>query len=180
MKIEPSGAIDVDRREHALVLRHEHRVGRLVEEDHPRDERHRRDGGALERAVVAGRHLVARAGEVERDLVALDHDGDLDRELHPSRAPVVVEPADLGLVAAVRHLRDLLPQHLLGVLEPGPRDPEHRLLAVAAEQLGVALPRQLAGGDHRLDVAVVEARRADVLEDVVPQARPARRPSPAA
>ncbi len=160
----------VDRGEHALVLRHEHRVGRLVQEDHPRDERHRRDGGALERAVVARRHLVARAGEIERDLVALDHDRDLDRELDAPRAPVVVEPTDLGLVAAVRHLCDLLPQHLLGVLEPGACDPEHRLLAVAVEKLGVARPRQLAGGDHRLDVAVVEARRADVLEDVLPQA----------
>ena len=144
-------------------------MGRLVEEDHPRDEGHGRDGRALEGAVEAGRHLVARAGQVERDLVALDLDGDLDRQLDAAVDAVVVEPADLGLVAPVRHLRDLRAQHALRVLEPRVGGAEHRLLPVAVEQLGVAALGQLAGGDHRLDVAVVEGRRADVVEDVLPE-----------
>ena len=162
---------DVDRGEHALVLGHEHGVGRLVEEDHPRDERHRGDGRPFVRAVVPGRHLGARAREVEGDLVACDLDGDLDRQLDAPVDAVVVEPADVGLVPPVRHLGDLRAEHLLGVVEPGLGDAEYGLLPIASEELDVASLRKLAGGDHRPDVPVVEARRADVLEDVLPQAR---------
>ena len=62
----------LDGLQHPLVLRHEDRVRGLVEEDHPDDERHRGNRRPLVRAVVAGRHLVARAGQVDRQLVAVD------------------------------------------------------------------------------------------------------------
>ena len=39
----------------------------------------------------------------------------------------------------------------------------------SAQQLEVALPGELAGGDHRLDVAAVVRRRPRVLEDVLPE-----------
>ena len=52
----------LDRTEHALVLGHEDRIGRFVEEHHAGDKRHARDRRPLVRTVVARRHLGARAG----------------------------------------------------------------------------------------------------------------------
>ena len=170
LKIEPAGRDHVDGPRHALVLRHIDRMRHGIEEDHPRDEGHGRAGGALEGHVVAGRHLVAGAGQVVGDLVAGDDHLDLDRQLAAAVHPVVVEVAHGRLVFAVRNFGDLAPQHLFGIVHPVPAGVFDGAEPVALDQVEIAPLGELAGGDHRLHVAFVGRGRAHVLQDVPPQA----------
>ena len=163
------GRDDIDRPRHALVLRHVDRVGHGIEEDHPRDERHGGAGRALEGHVEAGWYLVAGAGEVVGDLVALDDHLDLDRQFAASVDPVVVQIADPRLVFAVGDLGDFPPEHLLGIGHPVLAGLLDDAQPIALDQVEVAPLGELAGRDHRLDVALVGRRRAHVLQDVAPE-----------
>ena len=163
------GRDHLDRTKHALVLGDEDRVGGLVEEHHAGDKRHARDRRALVRAVVARRHLGARAGQVDNHLVAFDAHNNLDWQLLATVASVVVEPAVLGAVLAVGDLGDLLAEHPLGVIHPMVGCAQHSLFAVAPDEVCEAILGALAGRDHGLDVAPVVGRGAGVLENVLKQ-----------
>ncbi len=115
--------------------------------------------------VVAGRHLRVGAGQVDRDLVALDADGRLHPQADAPVARVVVEPARRRLVLAVRDLLDLRAEHALGVVHPVVAGAHHGFHAVALDEPEEALAAELAGGQHRVHVAAVHRLRADVLED---------------
>ncbi len=165
LKIVPFGAITFTGPEDAVVLRHVLGEGHLVEQD-------RADGvvagdeqRALERHVVARRHLGVRAGEVDRDLVALDDHARLDAQAHVPVARVVVEPADDRPVRAVGDLLDLAAQHPLRVVHPVVRGAHDDLDAVAVDEPQEALASELARGEHRVHVAAVHRLGADVVED---------------
>ena len=153
------------RPEDAVVLRHVLGEGHLVEQDRA----HRVVGAdeqrALERDVVARRHLRVRAGQVDRDLVVLDDHLGLDPQPHPAVAGVVVEPAGRRRVDAVGQLADLLAEHGLRVVHPVVGGAHHRLDAVALEEPEHAVAAELAGGHHRVHVAAVHRLGAHVVED---------------
>jgi hypothetical protein len=136
----------------------------LVEEDRAHRVVRADEQRALERDVVAGRHLGVRAGEVDRDLVALDDHLRLDPQADVAVARVVVEPAGRCLVLAVRQLADLGAEHRLAVVHPVVRGAHHRVGAVPLEEPEHAVPPQLAGGHHRVHVPAVHRDRADVVE----------------
>ena len=161
----PLGRDHLHGTEDAVVLRHVLRERDLVEEDRPHRVVAADEQRSLEGNVVPGRHLGVRAGQVDRDLVALDDHLRLDSQRDVAVAGVVVEPSRRGLVLAVGKLRDLLAQHALRVVHPVVRGTHDDVGAVALDEAQEPLLAELAGGHHRVHVAAVHGLRADVLED---------------
>ena len=139
LKIVPFGAITLDRAEDAVVLGDVLGEGHLVEEDRPHRVVGPDEEGAFERDVEAGGHLRVRAGQVDRDLVALDDHLRLDPQAHAPVPRVVVEPADDRAVLPVGDLRDLGAEHPLRVVHP--------LVGGAHDDLDAVALRRAAGSD---------------------------------
>ena len=125
---------------------------------------------ADERHVDRQVDLRRGAGQVDRDLGALDRDRDLDLQVLVRRVGMVDEAVEIALrlVGAVRELLDLAPQHPLGVVHEVFARGLHGLEAVALDQLDEARGADLAGRDLGLHVADDQLRRAAVVAQDLP------------
>ena len=154
-----------DAAEDPVVLRHRLVEPVLVEQQRAYREVRTDEQRPLEGHVVARRHLGVRAGQVDRDVVALDDDLRLDPQPHVAVAAVVVEPGRRRDVLAVGQLRDLGAQALLGVVHPVVGRRHADVGPVLLEQAVEAVAAEDAGGHHRVHVAAVHGLRAHVVED---------------
>ena len=118
--------------------------------------------------IVEAAHLLRHVGEVDRHLVALHHDAHLDRHRLADLDAVVVH-VGLRLVDAVRDGARARARHRLGVVHDGRDRAEHRVAAVALDQLQEAPLAGLHRRDLRAQVAHGAGRQPHVLADDVDQ-----------
>ena len=153
------------RPEDAVVLRDVLGERRLVEQDRANGVVGAHEQRPLVGDVVGGWHLRMRAGQIDRDLVALDPDRRLDPQADAAVAGIVVEPACRSAVLAVRDLGNLGPEHPLRVVHPVVGGTHHHIGAVTLHEPQEAVAPELAGGEHRVHVAAVHRLGPDVVED---------------
>ena len=108
MRDRPGRRDDLDRTEHAVVVRHVHRQHRLH-----RGEAHRR--GIAQGIVDRAFHLRRTAGPVHLHRVAMLADGADQRDRHAHVDLIVIDPIGEGRLA-IRQFQQALPGQPLGVV----------------------------------------------------------------
>ena len=146
-------------------------MGRAVEQDRAQRQVDGDVHGALEGHVQGPVDLGRRAGQVDRDVAALDRHRDRDPEITVGGVLQVREAVDEALrrIAAIWQLLDLSAEHPLGVVHQLLAGRHHPLYAEALDQLHKALGADLAGRHLGLHVTHHHVRRPDVVSQHPPE-----------